>query len=94
MNLDKVSPGSVRGFSSNIKITLTVAERQFNVASVGPKHVILRDACRIEPCKAVLRLQIDEHVTEDVVELPNGIDPTVDRQPYVCVSKANGEIAA
>ncbi len=71
------------GYSPPIKIELLLHGESFNVASVGSKWAILRNAHPAKPGSGVVRIDVDGNVAEYKVDLFNGIDPKQERQPFV-----------
>ncbi len=80
-------------YSPLITIELIVRGQQFNVASLGPDNVILRSARSLQPGTGIIRLMIDGHLTTYHVNLPQGIDPQRNEQPFVLID-ATREAAA
>ena len=74
---------SVIRYSPPIRITLEIAEKQFDVAAVGPDHLVLRSTQSVPPLPAVLIVNVDGEKVVRRVTLPNGIDPSCKRQPLV-----------
>ncbi len=81
------------GYSPPITIELIVQGQQFNVASLGPDNAILRSARSVQPGTGMIRLTIDGHLTIYHIDLPQGIDPQRNEQPFVLID-ATSEAAA
>jgi hypothetical protein len=81
------------GYSPPITIQLQLNGERFNVASVGSRQAILRDA-RVMPAGiGTVRIDVDGDVTEYQVNLFNGIDPQQVEQPFVLLG-VKSEVAA
>jgi hypothetical protein len=70
-------------YSPDISIELLVHGERFNVASLGPRNLALRDARPMAPGVGIVRLVVDGQVTVIHVDLRTGIDPSRPTQPYV-----------
>ena len=71
------------GYSPPISITLQVDATQFDVAAVGPDHLVLRSPRQIPPLSGTLVVKVDGQETIRRVMLPEGINPSKKRQPLV-----------
>jgi hypothetical protein len=80
---------SLTGYSPPINITLKVNDTAFEVADVGPDHVMLRSARDYEPVRAVLVINIDGRIKTRDVMLPEGIQKGRDRQPIIRLETAS-----
>ena len=67
------------GHSAEVRISLSIGDRLFNVAQLGPDYLILRDASDHPPTVGEITLSIDGKVTRWPVELPDGIRAADDR---------------
>ena len=62
------------GYSADVRLTLTVGEIRLPLSHVGPKEVIVRKLAKpLPPCEGVLTIEVDDHVTTDLIYLPDGI---------------------
>jgi hypothetical protein len=68
--------------SPSISATLVLHRRAFDVASLGPERVLLRAPKPAPPGCGTIRLQVNSRITIYHVDFPNGIDPTLDDQPF------------
>jgi len=74
---------SFSGYSPPIRITLEAAGNQFDVAAMGPDHVVLRSPRPIPPMAATLIVNVGGQETIRRVKLTEGINPASKRQPLV-----------
>ena len=74
---------SFSGYSPPIRITLEAGGSQFDVAAMGPDHVVLRSPRQLPPMTATLIVNVDGQETIRRVKLPEGINAASKRQPLV-----------
>ena len=74
---------SITGYSPSIRITLEAGGNQFDVAAMGPDHVVLRSPRQLSPMTATLIVNVDRQETIRRVKLTEGINPALKRQPLV-----------
>jgi hypothetical protein len=61
---------------------LSIHGHRFNVAALGPDHVVVRSSRPVPPGQGVIRLTIDDQLTIHHVELPEGVNPSRREQHY------------
>lgn len=69
-------------YSPRIRITLSADGDDFDIASLSPHAIVLRDPHPVQPCTATIRMEVDRHSTVYLVHLIEGIDPAFAKQPY------------
>jgi hypothetical protein len=61
--------------SADVQIALVVGHQQFAASKSGRDHIVLREAVELEPCDAVVVIQIDDSISRTPVRLPFGAMP-------------------
>ncbi len=69
----------IQPYSSNVKLTLSVAGLELNVAQLGSDFLILRDKVTISATDAMLTIAIDGRVRTKRIILSQGIAADVER---------------
>jgi hypothetical protein len=75
------SPSS--GYSPPIRVTLEIGSESLPVAELAPSYLVLRSARPMGPANGTVVLNVDGRSTRYAVVLPQGINPTVERQPLI-----------
>jgi hypothetical protein len=83
--MDTPIENALNGYSPELSIDLFLGDERFNVSSVGPDELSIREARRMPAGPGTLRMTLDGKVTTRAVHLPDGIDPDRDRQSYQVV---------
>ena len=69
-----IQPVPVTGHSSTVQLKLITADREFDLASIGPDSISLRTPISLEPCHASVLMTVDGHERIWNVSLPDGAD--------------------
>lgn len=69
-----IQPAPLTGYSSTVTLRLITAEREFELASIGPDSISLRSPISLEPCTARVLMTVDGHERIWNVSLPEGAD--------------------
>jgi hypothetical protein len=62
-------------YSADVRLSLEVGDRVYNVGKVGPTRIVVRDPVESGPCAAVLVITVDGNTRRTNVWLPNGAVP-------------------
>jgi hypothetical protein len=63
------------GYSADVRLRLIVGERTFELASIGPERVKLREPAQLASCDAEVVMNVDDFERRWQVYLPDGISP-------------------
>jgi hypothetical protein len=77
------SNSSSSGYSPPIRVTLEIGSESLPVAEVAPSYLVLRSARAMGPANGTVVLNVDGRSTRYSVILPQGINPSIERQPLV-----------
>ena len=84
MQTRPVSPET--GYSPITRAKLLVNGQSFDVASLGPTGVVVRDPQHAAPGPALIQLEVDGRITEYQVDLFDGVAP--DRHEQQCIIRS------
>jgi hypothetical protein len=69
-----IRPAPLTGYSSTVQLKLITADREFELASIGPDSISLRTPISLEPCNGRVLMTVDGHERNWNVLLPEGAD--------------------
>jgi hypothetical protein len=72
----------IKPYSSNVRLTLVVGERELDVAQITRDFLILRDRVSLDETVGTLIIVIDETVQRKVLIFPQGISAEAERISY------------
>ena len=75
-------PSSGGGYSPEISAELLIRDQVFKVAAIGAGGLVIHSPHPVEPGEGTIRMLVDGRETVYQVEIPDGIDPSRDRQPF------------
>lgn len=64
----------VTGYSTTVQLKLITADREFELASIGPDSISLRTPISLEPCNARVLMTVDSQERNWNVLLPEGAE--------------------
>jgi hypothetical protein len=80
--MDATHSASETKHSPVLSAELSIHGHRFNVAALGPDHIVVRSSRPVPPGEGVIRFTIDDQPTIYHVELPDGVDPGRREQQY------------
>lgn len=70
------------GYSPTIAAQLHIGDQRFDLAAINATRIVLRCAHAVPPGPAALHMQIDGKETVTSIYMTNGVDPSLEDQPY------------
>jgi len=72
------------GYSSEVELSLQIADKTMRIAQIGPKSFILRDACEYPPgTEGTIVIKVDDRERKVHAFLQNGVTSGVDEVEYI-----------
>lgn len=59
-------------YSASVQLILHVNGHDYALAKIGPNRIYLRTPVDLPPCEGTLSINIDGHVTQQTIRLPEG----------------------
>jgi hypothetical protein len=71
------------GYSADVRLSLVVGDRSFDVGQVGPEDLVLREPVTLPPCEGEIVITIDGSERRYPVSLIDGVKETRTLVRYV-----------
>ena len=72
----------IKPYSSNIKLTLSIAGLELDVAQLARDYLILRDKVSVDATEGVLTIMVDNEVRKKPIIISRGISAETERTRY------------